>query len=73
METIHDWNDKIMNMIEKISHDHPELIKYIDEMPVTIPDDSDPHITISILREFYESLLNIERSGENTVGIVYTR
>jgi hypothetical protein len=49
-----------MTLIEKLKEDHPELIIFLDEMPVTIPDDSDPHITISILKEYYQSLLNLE-------------
>jgi hypothetical protein len=72
METVHYWNEQIMGMIEKIGHDHPELIKYIDEMPIAIPDDKDPHINIKILKEFYEALLNIEKSGEYNTNPVYT-
>jgi hypothetical protein len=59
-DDIHEWNDMIMTLIEKLKEDHPELIIFLDEMPVTIPDDSDPHITISILKEYYQSLLNLE-------------
>ena len=64
METLHEWNDKIMQAIDSIRKDHPELIKYLDEMPVSIPDETDPHITIGILKEFYESLLNFEKLSE---------
>lgn len=60
LDDIHEWNDKIMTLIEKLKEDHPELIIFLDEMSVTIPDDSDPHITISILKEYYQSLLNLE-------------
>ncbi len=59
-DDIHEWNGMIMTLIEKLKEDHPELIIFLDEMPVTIPDDSDPHITISILKEYYQSLLNLE-------------
>lgn len=57
---IHEWNDKIMTLIEKLKEDHPELIIFLDEISVTIPDDSDPHITIGILKEYYQTLLNLE-------------
>ena len=59
-DDIHEWNDMIMTLIEKLKEDHPELIIFLDEMPVTIPDDSDPHITIGILKEYYQTLLNLE-------------
>jgi hypothetical protein len=49
-----------MTLIEKLKEDHPELIIFLDEMSVTIPDDSDPHITIGILKEYYQTLLNLE-------------
>ena len=39
-------------MIEHVGHDHAERIKYLDEMPISIPDDCDPPITIGILKEF---------------------
>lgn len=68
MDTVHDWHDKIIHMIEQVGHDHPELVKYLDEMPITIPDDSDPHITIGTLKEFYESLLNIQRTNNHRPG-----
>jgi hypothetical protein len=63
METEHDWNDKIMCVVEKLRKSHPELIKYIDEMPITIPDESDPDINIGVLKEFYESLINLEKAA----------
>ena len=61
LDDIHEWNDKIMTLIEKLKEDHPELIIFLDEMSVTIPDDSDPHINISILKEYYQTLLNLEK------------
>jgi len=60
MDNIHEWNEKIMALIEKLKNDHPELIKFIDEMPMTIPDKTDPQINITILKEYYLSLLNLE-------------
>ena len=59
-EEIHVWNDKIMTLMEKLKGDHPELITFLDEIPMTIPDDGDPHITISILKEYHQTLLNLE-------------
>lgn len=73
METIHDWNEKITRLIEQIRQDHPELIKFIDEMPITLPDEINPRITVSALKDFYETLLNIEHSGEHLSNRIYTR
>ena len=63
METEHFWNDKIMDVVEKLRKMHPELVKYIDEMPISIPDERDPDISIRVLKEFYESLTNLEKSS----------
>jgi hypothetical protein len=51
MEDIHDWNEKIMKLIEKLKVDHPELITFLDEIPMTIPNETDPQIGVNILKE----------------------
>lgn len=61
MENIHDWNEKIMILIEKLKRDHPELIDFLDEIPLTIPNDSDPKITIINLKEYYQTLMDLEK------------
>lgn len=60
METVHEWNEKIMKLIEKLKKDHPELIRFLDEMNTTLPNSNDPKINISTLKDYYESLLNLE-------------
>jgi len=60
MEDIHDWNEKIMKLIEKLKVDHPELITFLDEIPMTIPNETDPQIGVNILKEYYQTLLNLE-------------
>lgn len=43
--------------MEKIIHDtFPELVKFLDEMPATIPKEIDPVIDLEILKEYYCSL-----------------
>lgn len=59
-DEVHEWNEKIMLLIDKLKGDHPELITFLDEIPMTIPDDADPHITISLLKDYYLTLLNLE-------------
>ena len=61
MDDIHEWNERTIAIIEKLKEDHSELITFLDEIPITIPDDSDPHINISILKEYYQTLLNLEK------------
>lgn len=60
IDEIHDWNEKIMSLIDLLKEDHPELINFLDEIPMTIPDDIDPHITVNILKEYYQTLQNLE-------------
>ena len=59
MKTEKELNEKIMSLTTKIRENRPELVKYIDEMPITIPNESDPEITNTILRDYIESLKNL--------------
>lgn len=49
-------NSKIMEITMKIKDNYPELSKYLEEMPVTIPAKKDPEITLNQLKVYYESL-----------------
>lgn len=60
MEDIYDWSEKIITLIEKLKKNHQELIAFLDEIPITIADDTDPHLSISILKEYHQKLLNLE-------------
>ena len=56
MKTKKEVYEAIIEM-EKIIHDtFPELVRFLDEMPVTIPKEIDPHIDIEMLKEYYCSL-----------------
>jgi len=55
-EIVKDLNSKILNMTLTIMDKYPELSKYLDEMPVTIPNTENPEIMISNLKNYYESL-----------------
>lgn len=59
METEKEINAKIMALTVQIQEKNPELSKFLDEMPVTIPDEEHPEINIKILQKYYESLNNI--------------
>ncbi len=51
-----DLNAEILKATMTIKDQFPELSKYLEEMPVTIPDEKDPEITLNILKTYYESL-----------------
>lgn len=51
-----EWNSKIMNLTLKIHDQYPELLKYLDEMPLTLPTDKNPEVTLSSLKNYHESL-----------------
>ena len=52
-------NAKILEITNDIRSEYPELEKYLEEMPMTIPADSDPHITIKNLQAYYDSLVEL--------------
>lgn len=60
METIEEINQKILLKTLDIKANHPELSKYIEEMPITVPDSKNPEITLKNLSEYYNSLNALE-------------
>lgn len=52
-------NAKILEVTMKIRYHYPELSKYLDEVPVTIPAGKDQEITLNHLKKYYESLSSI--------------
>ena len=59
MKTEKEINAKILSLTMKIQETRPELSKYLEEMPITIPNDSSPEINNKILQEYIESLKNL--------------
>ncbi len=49
-------NSKILEITIIIKDKYPELLKYLDEMPITIPSEKNPEITLKNLSAYYESL-----------------
>jgi len=56
MEKEKELYEKILKITTLITEKHPELSAKLEEMPVTIPIESTPEITLEILRDYYESL-----------------
>jgi hypothetical protein len=51
-----DLNSKILKITMDIKENYPELSKYIEEMPVTIPNEQNPEMSLRNLKSYYESL-----------------
>jgi hypothetical protein len=56
MRNEQELNKDILEITLKINRIFPELSKYIEEMPLTIPDLKNPEINSKILTEYYNSL-----------------
>ena len=54
-----DLNSRILEITLTIQNNYPELSKFIEEMPVTIPVEADKQITINHLKSYYESLVSM--------------
>ncbi len=65
MKTEETLNEDILKMTEKIRKNHPELLKYLNELPVTIPSKKDPSITINSLSSYLDSLVEIVEAYED--------
>ena len=59
MKTEKELNAKIIDLTNRLRNERPELVKYIDEMPITIPSDSDPEISQKILKDYIKSLKDL--------------
>ena len=64
MKTVKELNDDILKMTMTIQEHHPELSKYLEEMPITIPNVADPHIDRETLLEYHESLVTLMKQYE---------
>jgi hypothetical protein len=62
MDTEKYLNAKILKITMSIKNDYPELSKYLEEMPVTIPDEKHPDVSILKLKDYYDSLSSILNS-----------
>ena len=56
MKSEKELNSKILKISMTILEKYPELSEYLTEMPVTVPTENDPEITLNHLKSYYESL-----------------
>jgi hypothetical protein len=61
MKTETELNENILKMTMTIRNEFPELMKFLNEMPVTIPTEEAPEINNKILQEYYNSLETLLR------------
>lgn len=59
MKTEKELNEKIIELTNEIREKRPELIKYIDEMPLAQPSIDDPEINEKTLKDYIVSLKNL--------------
>ncbi len=52
-------NEKILAITMLIEEKHPELSKFLLEMPVTIPDVNHPKVDDEMLQNYYQSLCDL--------------
>jgi hypothetical protein len=55
-DKVRNLNAKILALTMSIKDKQPELSKYIEEMPITIPDEKFPEVTLQRLQKYYDSL-----------------
>jgi hypothetical protein len=56
MNEVHSLLKEITNVTLEIETDFPELYRFLDENPITIPMDSDPQIDKKVLHDYLQSL-----------------
>jgi hypothetical protein len=61
MKTETELSENILKITMTIRNEYPELMKYLNEMQVTIPDVKTPEINNKILQDYYESLQDLLR------------
>lgn len=64
MKTELELNEMILSITNKIRETTPELLKYLNEMPITIPYQENPEITVRTLTSYYDSVLALHYEYE---------
>lgn len=59
-------NEKILGITNKIRDKHPELLSYLNELPLTVPNQENTELSFKSLQCYYESLVNILHEYEKS-------
>ncbi len=68
MHTEKELNDGILKITMRINEKFPELSKYIEEIPITIPNAASPDISNKILKDYYNTLAALLKKYEDNHG-----
>ncbi|KAA5826234.1 hypothetical protein FPF71_05315 [Algibacter amylolyticus] len=66
MKTLQDIENQIITLTTSIEVNYPELYATLDENPVTIPNNSHPDMTITIMEDYLEGLKQILKQYSKT-------
>lgn len=70
MNNLQNTLKEISQLTKTIETNYPELHKYLDENPMTIPSQSNPSIDKKILQEYLESLRQLVKNHIETRKII---
>jgi hypothetical protein len=74
MKTEKELNTLIIRATMQILEKYPELSELLNEMPVTIPKENHPEITVRILEEYLQSLESILKGyGRHIEEVSYSQ
>ena len=59
MKTEKELQSDILKITMQITDNYPELVKFLKEMPETVPNENNPEMNIKVLLEYYNSLESI--------------
>lgn len=60
-----DINNKILKIRTEIQEKYPELVKYLEEMPDTLPVKGESKIDVEELKNYFDSLKELVTSFKN--------
>ncbi len=66
MKTEIEWDKDILKITMEIHEKYPELIKFIEEIPVKHVDRDDKQVTLKNLEEYYASLVTMVKNYSKT-------
>ncbi|TDP60927.1 hypothetical protein [Flavobacterium dankookense] len=59
-------NSNILAITLKINNQYPELSKFLNEMPATIPNQENPEVNNHSLEQYYNSLVDLLKEYKET-------
>ncbi len=68
MKTELELNEMILGVTKNIREKYPELLKHLNEMPITVPYEENPGVTAKTLTSYYDSLVTLLDEYDNSHG-----